>query len=221
KNANGSPIVGPSLEELVIDNATTITSGLSYPAATLDKSQASLTVRVHYDDLPVMIPASGWEFVNNRAIRLLPAGTPFTQGRLYEFTYPATDPLVAGLGLAATRDLAVFLRRAEADDFGQLNPLSGDVQAIYAFGISQPARYMRDFVSLGFNADEEGRPVFDGILNWLGGASGIFLNYRFAQPARTVRQHIGRWYPERQFPFANQVLFDPITGRTDGRLQRC
>jgi hypothetical protein len=221
RNLDASPIVGPSLEELVIDNATTITAGLTYPAATMDKSQATLTVRVHHDDAPVNIPATGWEYVNQRAIRLLPAGTPFTQGRLYEFTYPARDPIVAGLGFAATRDLAAFLHHAEVDDSGQPNPLAGDVQAIYAFGISQPARYMRDFVHLGFNEDEQARPVVDGVLNWLGGGSGIFLNYRFAQPARTHRQHVGRWYPEREFPFANQVLFDPITGKTDGRLRRC
>ena len=221
KNPDGSPIVGPSLEEFVIDNATTIAAGLTYPAATLDKSQASLTVRVHYDDSPVAIPATGWEYVNNRTIRLLPAGTTFTQGRLYEFTYPARDPIVAGLGFAATRDLAAFLRHADQDDFSQPNPLAGDVRAIYAFGVSQPARYMRDFVHLGFNEDEAGRRVFEGILNWEGGASGIFLNYRFAQTARTHRQHVGRWYPEREFPFANQVLFDPVTGKTDGRLRRC
>jgi hypothetical protein len=58
-------------------------------------------------------------------------------------------------------------------------------------------------------------------LNWIGGGSGGFFNYRFAQPARTHRQHIGRWYPERQFPFANQVIFDPVTGKTDGRLAKC
>ena len=221
KNPDGSPIVGPSLEEFVIDNATTIAAGLTYPAATLDRSQASLTVRVHYDDPPVTIPATGWEYVNNRTIRLLPAGTTFTQGRLYEFTYPARDPIVAGLGFAATRDLAAFLRHADEDDFSQPNPLAGDVRAIYAFGVSQPARYMRDFVHLGFNEDEAGRRVFEGILNWEGGGSGIFLNYRFAQTARTHRQHVGRWYPEREFPFANQVLFDPVTGKTDGRLRRC
>ena len=71
---------------------------------------------------------------------------------------------------------------------------------------------------MGFNEDERGERVFDGMLNWVGGGSGGFFNYRFAQPGRTHRQHIGRWYPERQFPFANQVLFDPITGKTDGRL---
>ena len=63
--------------------------------------------------------------------------------------------------------------------------------------------------------------MFDGSLNWLGGASGGFFNYRFAQPGRTHRQHIGRWYPERQFPFANPILFDPVTGKIDGRLRRC
>ena len=61
----------------------------------------------------------------------------------------------------------------------------------------------------------------DGVLNWVGGASGIFLNYRFAQPFRTHRQHIARWYPEFQFPFAYQTTTDSVTGRTDGLLRRC
>lgn len=34
-------------------------------------------------------------------------------------------------------------------------------------------------------------------------------------------QDIGRWSPGRQFPFTNQVIFDPVTGKTDGRLRRC
>ncbi len=220
-NPDGSPIVGPSLEEFVVDNGTTMTGTLTYPAATLDKSQASLTARALYTDPPVPIPATDWEYVGEHTIRLLPVGTPFTQGRLYELTYPAQDPIVAGLGFAATRDLAAFIRHASADGEGNPNPLAGSVQAIYTFGISQPTRFMRDFIYLGFNEDEQGRPVFDGILNWIGGGSGIFVNHRFAQPGRTHRQHIGRWYPEREFPFANQVLSDPVTGKTDGRLLRC
>jgi hypothetical protein len=221
KHPDGSSIIGPALEEFVVDNATTMTGPLTYPAATPDKSEASLTVRVHYTDPPEPIPSAGWEYVNERTIRLLPPGTPFQQGRLYEFTYLAKDPLVAGLGFAATRDVAAFLRHAATDDDGNPNPLAGDVQFVYAFSVSQPARFMRDFLHLGFNEDEQGQRVFDGILNWIGGGSGGFFNYRFAQPARTHCQHIGRWYPERQFPFANQVLFDPITGKTDGRLRRC
>ena len=90
---------------------------------------------------------------------------------------------------------------------------------------------MRDFVALGFNedadasSDESGRrlrrKVVDGVLNWVGGASGVFLNYRFAQPFRTHRQHIARWYPEFQFPFAYQTTTDSVTGKTDGLLRRC
>ncbi|MEO6236913.1 MAG: alpha/beta hydrolase domain-containing protein [Vicinamibacterales bacterium] len=221
KNPDGSSIVGPALEEFVVDNATTMVGALSYPTATVDKSLASLTVRVHYTDPPDSIPHTGWEYVNARTIRLLPAGTPFRQGTLYEFTYPAKDPMVAGLGFAAVRDVAAFLHRAAMDSEGNPNPVAEDVRYVYSFCSSQPCRFMHDFLQLGFNEDEQGQRVFDGMLNWVGGASGGFFNYRFAQPVRTHRQHIGRWYPERQFPFANKVLFDPVTGKTDGRLRRC
>jgi hypothetical protein len=81
---------------------------------------------------------------------------------------------------------------------------------------------MRDFIARGFNeAERSHRPVFDGVLNWVGGASGIFLNARFAQPFRTHREHIGRRYPEFEFPFAYQTTTDNVTGRTDGLLRRC
>ena len=77
QNADGSPIVGPSLEEFVIDNSTTMAAGLTYPAATLDKSQSRLTVRVRYGDSPVALASEAWEYVNASTIRLLPAGTQF------------------------------------------------------------------------------------------------------------------------------------------------
>jgi len=221
RNADGSPIVGSSLEEFVVDNGVTVSATLTYAAATLDKTQASLTLRSHYVDPPVVIPPTAWEYINARAIRLVPAGTPFQNGSLYEFTYPATNPLVAGLAFAGLRDLAAFIRHATTDDMGTMNPLAGAVHRIYSFSFSQPTRFMHDFLRLGFNEDEDGRPVFDANLNWIGGASGGFFNYRFAQPARTHRQHIGRWYPEIQFPFTNEVLFDPVTGTSDGVLRAC
>jgi hypothetical protein len=85
---------------------------------------------------------------------------------------------------------------------------------------SGPCRIMHDFVGLGFN-EAEGAKAFDGVLNWKGGGSGLFMNYRFGQPGRTHRQHIARWTPEYQFPFANQVVSDRVTGKTDSRLARC
>jgi hypothetical protein len=222
-NPDGSPITGPALEELVVDDTTTMTLPLTYAAASSDKSQANLTVRVRYEDPPTPIPADGWTYADDtlKTVRLTPAGTPFQQGRLYELTYTATDPLVAGIGFAALRDVATFFHRGTRDDAGNPNPLAGTVQFVYTFCVSQPCRTMHDFLTLGFNQDDAGLRVFDGVLNWIGGGDGIFMNYRFAQPGRTHRQHIARWYPEYQFPFANQVMFDPVTGKTDGRLRRC
>jgi hypothetical protein len=229
-NPDGSPIVGPATEEFVIDfTAQPATEPLTYPAATADKSQASLTVRENFGDTPQPVPSSGWDYANASltAVKLTSGnfGGPGSFGptALYEFTYQAKNPLVSGLGFAAVRDFATFLRDARTDDAGNANPVAGDVQHIFTFCVSQPCRLMRDFVWLGFNEAEAGGgvKVFDGVFNWIGGGNGLFINYRFAQPVRTHRQHIARWTPEFQFPFANQVITDPVTGKTDGRLARC
>jgi hypothetical protein len=242
-NPDGSPIFGLNSEELVVDTGQNpSTLPLTYPASTLDQSKASLTVRVRYADTPVVIPASGWAYVNPTAVKLTTGN--FTPTHLYEFTYPAMNPVVAGLGFAAIRDLATFLRDGNADDSGTPNPLKGRLELLYSTCSSQPCRTMRDFVALGFNESDgfhhrgrldrdddgdhgrghdgdRGVQVFDGVLNWKGGGSGIFLNYRFSQPVRTHRQHIARWTPEIQFPFANERIHDRVTGKTAGRLDRC
>jgi hypothetical protein len=200
-------------------------------------------VRENYGDEPIVIPSSGWAYTDSTltAIQLtggLVFGGPGTYSptALYEFTYTAKDPLVAGLGFASLRDFATFLRTSKSDEHehGVHNPLAGDVQAIYTTCVSQPCRTTHDFVLLGFNQPELPRGhadfdssrhahkmVFDGMINWIGGADGIFMNYRFAQPTRTSRQHIARWYPEFQFPWTNQALHDPVTGHYGGRLDAC
>ncbi len=222
-NPDGSTITGPSYEYIVFDNSTTMTSTLAYPAATLDKSQATLTVRQHLTDPATPIAATGWDYTTGAgtAIRLLPLGTAFQQSAIFEFTYTAKDPVVAGLGLAATRDFVSFLRYATADDFGNPNPLAGDVQHTYTFTVSQPARYMNDFQTLGFNEDEQGRRVVDGVLNWLGGGSGVNINFRFGQTGRTERNRQNHRYPEANFPFAYPLLTDAFTDKTGGRGVRC
>ena len=194
---------------------------LTYPAATRDTSKATLTVRASLDDKPTGIPPSGWEFVDDKTIRLLPAGTPFKQSHVYELAYTARDPVVAALGLAATRDLVSFLRHSTADQAGTRNPLAGDVQHTFSFSISQPSRTLNDFQMFGFNEDEQGRRVIDGMLKWTGGASGDQINYRFAQTGRTERNRQNHLYPEGVFPFAYPVMTDHLSGRTAGRIARC
>jgi hypothetical protein len=246
KNRDGSSITGPSTEEFDIDfNATATTEPLHYAAANPDQSLATLTVRENYGDKPIEIPASGWMYTDSTltAVQLtngLVFGGPGTYSptALYEFTYTAKDPLVAGLGFATIRDFATFLKAARTDESGHMNPLAGDVQAIYTTCVSQPCRTTRDFLLLGFNQPEFPYPnergpwghanaaypprmAIDGMINWIGGADGIFMNYRFAQPTRTSRQHIARWYPEFQFPWTDQPLYDEVTHQFGGRLDAC
>jgi hypothetical protein len=59
------------------------------------------------------------------------------------------------------------------------------------------------------------------VINTVAGADGIYLNYRFSQPFRTTRQHITRWTPEGQFPWADILSHDHVTGQTAGRLDAC
>ncbi|RYE30592.1 MAG: tannase/feruloyl esterase family alpha/beta hydrolase [Sphingobacteriaceae bacterium] len=216
-NKDGTAVTGPSYEYISLDNTNTSSYRLTYPAVSLVKNGAVLTVRKLLNDAHQTIPSSEWEYKDNQTISLLPAGTPFQQSAIYEFIYTAKNPLVAGIGLAATRDFISFLRYAKTDSDKHANPLDGEIAFTYSFAISQPARYMNDFETLGFNEDEQGRRVFDGIENWLGGGSGIGLNYRFAQPGRTERNRQNHLYPEGVFPFSYPVLTDKLSGKTSGR----
>jgi len=77
---------------------------------------------------------------------------------------------VEAAGFAAVRDVAVFLREARTDDAGRANPLAGMVDRAYAVGFSQTARFLRTFLSRGYNTSG-GKMVFAG-LHVHAGASG-------------------------------------------------
>jgi Alpha/beta hydrolase domain len=219
KNSDGSPITGPSYEYIVSGAAS---YELNYAAATLDQSKATLTHRLRLDDVPQVVPASGWAYgADGTSIHLLPQGTRFVQGDIYELSYTAKDPTVNGVGFAAVRDFNAFLRYEKADADGVANPLAGDVTRIYTEVQSQPGRMLNDFRTLGFNQAENGKIVFDGMLQWIAAADGINMNSRFSQPGRTERNRQDQLYAEGVFPFANQRLKDPISGKTAGRYDAC
>jgi hypothetical protein len=197
------------------------TAPLSYEAATLDQSQARLTVRVREGDPYTEIPTSQWAYADARSIKLLPEGTAFQPGLIYDFWYPAKNPKVLGMGFAATRDLVSFLRYQVQDQAGTANPIALNaatpgVRGVLAFGVSQAGRYLRNHLELGFNQDETGRQVFDGILTHVSGVGKVFANYEFGQPYRTRTQHEDHGFPENHFPFAHATLTDPLTGQTGG-----
>ena len=145
----------------------------------------------------------------------------FDAGAIYEFIYTAKDPKVMGLGFAATRDIVSFLRYEAADTAGTANPAAGQIDRAIGFGLSQSGRYLHDYLYLGFNADEAGRIVFEGLMPHISGGKKTFTNYRFSQPGRSPYQHADMLYPGADFPFTYPVITDTLTGKTDGFLARC
>ncbi|HYI84595.1 MAG TPA: alpha/beta hydrolase domain-containing protein [Acetobacteraceae bacterium] len=189
---------------------------LSFAAAELDPARATLAVRRTRAEPPRGVPSGAWGYAGPRAIRLLPEGTRFEAGSIYELRYSARDPQVFGVGYAATRDIAAFLRHERADAAARPGPLQGlRVEAVLAVGVSQSSRYLRHHIDLGMNADERGRRLFDGVLGHTGGAGRVFANGRFAQPGRTATAHEDHAFPENWFPLAHAATTDPISGRTD------
>jgi hypothetical protein len=231
RHRDGSTITGPSYEYIVTGGAS---STLAYPAASLDTSKATLTHRVHLDDVPNTVAAFGsaactagvcWRYLSETSIGLVNATTGaaanFVNNDIYEFSYTAKDPTVNGLGFAAVRDWNAWLRYARRDDHGNPNPLAGDIKRIYTEVVSQPGRLLNDFRHLGFNESEGGRKVFDGHVQWIAAGNGLNMNYRFSQTGRTERNRQNHLYIEGRFPFANVYSFDWITRDFDSRYARC
>jgi hypothetical protein len=128
----------------------------------------------------------------------------FQPGRNYELSYRAAHLPIAGLGLAAVRDLGAWIRYAPD---ALVRP-----RATLAFGSAQSGRFLRTFLYEGFNTDERGRPVFDAVWAHTAGASRISLNERGATPASMGM------FTATSFPYANQATRDPISGRREGLL---
>lgn len=224
--ASGSgPIEQAVWDEFLFNVKTATQARLSFKATSTDRTRATLLVRDRNAAPPTVVPPDQWEFIDEQAIRLRPAGTPFRVGAIYQLVYHAANPPVAGIGFAATRDWISFLRHRTADEAGTPNPLAiGGRPALrraLAHGTSQSGRYLRDFVRRGFNEDDTNRIVFDGINPHIASAR-LFLNQRFAQPNRAFSMGHGfLFYPDVTFPFSYDTQADPLSGKTDGILSRC
>ena len=226
RNADGSSIVGQTITEQIFDNLTGATFGLTYRAANLDKSQAKMLVHNHTRFVGgplvdrVLVPADAWSYVNDTTVRINrahPFLAPYDAGAAYEFVYPAKDPQVLGLGLAATRDVISFLKHSNSAD----NPLRGAIEYVIAHGASQSGRYLKGFTYWGFNEDEDGRKVFEGIQPKISGAHAIASNDRFGDTNATGRSYQRHLSAKMEFPFTYEERFDPVSGLTDGIFARC
>lgn len=223
RRPDGSPVTGPAMEEFIFDDSERVSvARVTYPTASLDPARATLTVRHGQASPRERPPDLRWSWTSEREIRIeRPAG--YDAGAIYELVYEARDPVVMGLGFAAVRDVISFLRYETADRAGNANPLAspGLPRFAISLGISQSGRMLRDLLYQGFNEDASGRIVFDGMHPDIAGSRKTFTNYAFGQPGRWQKQHEDHLYPGDQFPFTYVTLHDPVSGRTDGLLERC
>ncbi len=239
----GAPITGRVRSEFIA-NAPGVTSlplsgqasTRAYPAASLDPREASLTRRRYPGDAPQPVDPSRWSFARLESGRgldgqgtelavvpsdshiHLPSG--FEPGWIYELVYTAREPRVMGLGHVVVRDLVSFLKHGAPDAGGAPRPV-GTIERAYAWGRSQTGRALRDFVHGGWNADADGRRVFDGILPHVAGGGLLWMNHRFA----SVVSAAGQQYEVHhncadRFPFSYAQTTDHLTGRTDAICKR-
>jgi hypothetical protein len=219
--ADGRPIEGLVRSDWTIEHPTTTLplahrDHIAYPVADPLHADNVLTVRSARLGAREIVPRDRWRFARLEAGRLVDDRTHvhlaggFQPGRIYELVYRAQDPVVVGIGLAAVRDIVAWARHDARAAF--------PVTAALAFGVSQSGRFLRTFLYQGFNTDEMGRKVFDGMLIHTAGAGRGSFNHRFAQPSRDAHRFSTFFYPTDLFPFTTRVQTDTELGVTDGLL---
>lgn len=205
RNKDGSPVRGVVSAILIPEKAAdeqTLTDLADYPPVNVDGPESRLIVRTRMADAGGReVPRKSWSLKEGR-LRLKGG---FEPGKTYEIFYLAEAPPLAGLGYAAIRDAVAWLKH----DPGSLAP----VRHAYAFGASQCGRFLRDFVYLGFNTDEQDRQALDGVMAHIAGAGRLVLNQRWSTP-----RALSGFYTA-SYPFADTAQADPVSGHAEGVLQ--
>ena len=194
---DGKPITGLVRSEWTGDTrVTTIALGdrvqVGYAVADPEDPANQIYVRDSYLGERRKIKRSEWKFSDATHVSM-EAG--FDPGRIYEVVYRAKDPVVAGLGPAAVRDLVSYLKYDDKR-----------VQRVLGIGVSQSGRFLRAFLYDGFNQDEQKRQVFDGVWAHVAGAGRGSFNFRFAQPSRDGHPFLNVAYPTDLPPFTDEGM---------------
>jgi hypothetical protein len=184
-----------------------------YCASDPRQLDATLSFRTSMDGPAQILPRERWQFDEDGCSVFLPEG--FDSG-LYEAIYETVGSPVAGLGLAAVRDFASYLKFGASDTLLREEPQL--LQRVIGFGYSQSARFLRTFVRDGFNTDEQGRAAFDGLLVSSAGAGGGSFNHRFAMPGQAGNSVLSVLRPVDLPPFTDEGLL--ARARTAGTVPK-
>lgn len=213
----GKPITGLVRGNFILNEraATASVADRGHKAYTVldpTSDENVMMVRSNRLEKPQVIPRSQWSWVDGGTVALEGG---FEPGKIYDIVYRTKDPRVVGVGLAGTRDLVSFLKY----DKSEVNPIP-TIRYALSWGVSQSGRFLRHFVYQGFNEDERGRKVFDGIIDQVGGAGRGSFNHRFGQASRDALEHFNITFPVDMFPFTDSSETDLDTGTIDGLLVR-
>jgi len=218
---NGRAITGLVRAEFSPDQRTDTMSVADrnhrpYDILNPDDPNTRLTVRDTPAGPRTVIPRKEWVIRDGKIRR----EQGFAPGKLYELVFLSRNPPVAGLGSAAIRDFISFLKYNGVARDSVLGDQYRILKRAYGFGVSQSGRFLRKYVYDGFNADEQGRKVFDGIMAHVAGAGRGSFNERFAQPSRDGHPFLNTMYPTDIFPFTDVDETDAVSGQTGGLLDR-
>ncbi|MBS0444400.1 MAG: hypothetical protein JSR59_00480 [Proteobacteria bacterium] len=141
----------------------------------------------------------------------------FDPTKLYQLAYTVRDPYVLGAGTAAFRDVESFFRYATADDYGTANPVAGSTKSAIVRGVSQSGNFVRHFIFLGMNQDENNRIVHDGAWPLIAGRR-VANNSRWGQPDGVLELYqMGSEGPQWWHTWPDHTR----NVRTGGILDRC
>ncbi len=211
---NGEPTRGLARSDWVVDEASErlelATRGHDpIPPADPSAKANVLTRRPGREAPRETVPRSAWRF-DPKGHAIVATHGPFEAGWIYELVYAAESPPILGLGFAAFRDFARFVTRDPDCPFA--------AQRVIAHGLSQSGRFLRHFLYDGFNRDELGHRVFDGMMIQIGGAGRGGFNHRFGHPGRVGNPYANFFYPGDDAPFTGRA---PAAGpREEGLFDR-
>jgi hypothetical protein len=192
---------------------------IAYAVADPADASIQITVRDRCDTERRPVERSSWKFTPDGTAVRMEAG--FEPGRIYEVVYRTKDPVLVGLGPAAVRDFISYLKYGTpAAARAGLGDQQRFIKRAIGFGTSQSGRFLRTFVYYGFNGDENGKQVFDGVWSHVAGAGRGSFNHRFAQPSRDGHPHMNCAYPTDIFPFTDETQQDSETGWSGGILAK-
>jgi hypothetical protein len=180
--------------------------GLAYCASDPSQTDAALSFRSAITGPANVLSRESWQFAPDGCSLRRSAG--FDAG-LNEVIYRATGSPVAGLGLAAVRDFASYLKHGGV--VTTLRENAALMRRIIGFGYSQSGRFLREFVRDGFNQDERGRAAFDGLMIASAGAGGGSFNHRFASPGQAGNSVLSIFRPVDLPPFTDDGLLVKAT----------